>query len=101
MYDLNTPQGWAGLIGEGIVSGVGNSMILLALFVVGSIALIMWYRRATMSETYLVIFFVLGVLRVYAPGSGFGDVGMFALLHNLFLLASAFAFAKVITSGTR
>lgn len=92
---------FAGIIGQGINSATGNSILLLALIVVGGISLTMWYRRATMQETYLITFFALGVLRIYAQNSSFGDKGVFGFLHNLFLLASAFAFAKLITSGTR
>lgn len=98
--NYTTFQDFSGLIGRGITYGFGGSITLMALFVVGGIAFVMWFRRGTMQETYFFTFIALGLLRIYSDNSAFNDKGIFGMLHNLFLLASAFIWAKILTSGT-
>lgn len=96
---INTPAEIAGFIGISIVQVFGGSLILLAIAIVFVTAYLMWQFRATMQETYLVVFLEMAFLRLFMNDSSFNDVGVFGMLHNLLLIGSALVWAKLLTSS--
>lgn len=86
----------AGLFGNGLVMFFGGSLVMLGISIVFITAFLLWRKNATIMEAYFIMNLELVFLRFGMNTTGFNDVGLFGLLHNLILLASSIVAAAVL-----
>ena len=101
LYVVNTANEFAQLLGAGFFAAVGNSLVILSLLLLITLAYIAWRQQLTMEETYFVAFIIFGFLRIFANDSQFNDVGTFGLLHNLLMIGSAIVWAIILATRNR